>query len=89
MSDIKETERERASEPPWVKDGFYIKLPMKDKYGRSIYFDLTYIIPFGDLMSGNFIERQIKRTTGVKESLAEALVSKSPALNFLKEISRN
>ena len=89
LADIKETERERASEPPWVRDGFYIKLPIKDKHGRSAYFDLTYIIPFGDLVSGNFIERQIKRDTGIKESLGEAALSKSPSLNFIKEISRN
>ena len=89
MADIETTDRERASEPPWIRDGFYIKLPMKDKHGRSSYFDLTYIIPFGDLVSGQFIERQMKRETGTKESLAEAAVSKMPALNFIKEISRN
>ena len=89
QADIKMTDRERASEPPWIKDGFYIKLPMKDKHGRSSYFDLTYIIPFGDLVSGQFVEGQIKRDTGVKESLIEAGLSKAPALNFIKEISRN
>lgn len=89
QSDIKETARERASEPPWVKDGFFIKLPMKDKFGRSSYFDLTYIIPFGDLVSGGFFERQIVRDTGIAESIPMALVGKVPMLNFIKEISRN
>ena len=69
QSDIQETDEERAAEPPWVKDGFYIKLPIKDKEGRSAYFDLTYILPFGDLISGNFIERGTKLETGFKEGI--------------------
>jgi len=40
-----------------LKMDFYIKLPMKDKQGRSAYFDLTYILPFGDLLAGNFFEK--------------------------------
>jgi hypothetical protein len=89
QSDLKETARERASEPGYIKDGFYIKLPIKDKQGRSAYFDLTYIIPFGDLVSGNFFDRQTKRETGTKESLPEALLSKSPFFQLVKEIGRN
>jgi len=89
MSDIKETEKERASEPQWIKDGFFVKLPIKDKEGRSAYFDLTYILPFGDLVSGQFLSRNISRETGVKESIPSALLSKNPALNFIKEISKN
>lgn len=89
LIDEKELSREQATEPQWIKDGFYIKLPFKDKLGRSAYFDLTYIIPFGDLMSGQFINRQIKRETGLKESSLEAVLSKNPALSVLKEFSRN
>lgn len=89
LSDIKETQRERATEAPWIKDGFYIKLPIKDKEGRSAYFDLTYIIPFGDLVSGQFTERQISRETGLVESLPVAAMSKFPTFNFIKEIARN
>ena len=88
-SDIKLTERERASEPAWIRDGFYIKLPMKDKYGRSSYFDLTYIIPFGDLVSGEYIEKAVSRETGLPEAIPSALLRKTPLLNFIREISRN
>ena len=88
-SDIKETERERASEPAYIQDGFYIKLPIKDKNGNSAYFDLTYIIPFGDLMSGNLFERQTNRDTGLPESIPSAILSKSPAFNLVKELSKN
>jgi hypothetical protein len=89
QSDIQETTRERASEPQWIKDGFYIKLPIKDKYGRSAYFDLTYIVPFGDLASGQFLERQVSRETGLPESIPSATMSKSPLFGLVKELSRN
>lgn len=89
QSDIKETERERASEPQWIRDGFFIKLPMKDKHGRSAYFDLTYIIPFGDIVAGNFFERQIARETGLKEGLPEAIASKAPLFQLITELSKN
>ena len=89
QSDIKTTARERASEPAWIRDGFYIKLPIKDKYGRSAYFDLTYIIPFGDLMSGNFTEGQVSRETGLKEGVVPSLARKSPFFNLVKELTSN
>lgn len=94
LSDIEETERERASEPAWVKDGFYIKLPMKDKGGlngeeRSAYFDLTYILPFGDLLAGNFFERGVNRETGLPESFTTATLKKSPFINLVTEIGKN
>lgn len=89
MSGLKETTRERQNEPPWLRDGFYIKMPLKDKHGRSAYFDLTYIIPFGDLASGQFFERQINRETGLKESFVEAMIKKAPVLNLITEIGKN
>jgi len=89
QADIEETDKERASEAPWIKDGFYIKLPFKDKEGRSMYFDMTYIIPFGDLVSGQFVERNISRETGLREDPVSAALSKSPLLNTLKELSKN
>ena len=54
---ISELTRERATEPSWVRDGFYIKMPMKDKYNRSVYFDMSYIVPFGDLITGEVLKR--------------------------------
>lgn len=89
LSDIEETDRERATEAPWIRDGFYIKLPIKDKHGRSAYFDLTYIIPFGDLMSGNFGERRIDPETGVPEGQATSLLRKSPFFNLVTELGKN
>ena len=88
-SDLKETERERAAEPPWVREGFYIKLPMKDKEGRSAYFDLTYIMPFGDLISGNFFERSVNMQTGTPEGIAQSGLKKSPFLQLVSELGKN
>jgi hypothetical protein len=89
MSDIKELERERESEPDYVRDGFYVKLPIKDKEGRSAYLDLSYILPFGDMISGNFFERGIKRETGLPEGAVEAQVKKLPFPNLVRELSKN
>lgn len=89
LADIKETERERANEPSWVKDGFYIKLPIKDKQGRSSYFDLTYILPFGDLVAGNFFESGQNMQTGLPESKITSTMNKSPFIQTVSAIAKN
>lgn len=89
QSDLAETEQERASEPPWVRDGFYIKLPGKDAQGRSKYFDLTYIIPFGDLVSGSFFERGQATDTGVPEGPGQAVLRKNPVTQLIMELGKN
>ena len=89
MSNLKELERERASEPPWVRDGFYIKLPVKDKHGRSMYFDMTYILPFGDLVSGEVLARDVSRETGLREPIGVSVLKKLPFLNIIREIGKN
>jgi hypothetical protein len=44
---------EKAALPEYMKGGALtgknVRLPFKDKYNRSLYFDLTYILPWGDL----------------------------------------
>lgn len=89
QSNQKELEAERSVEPKWMRDGFFVKLPVKDKEGRSAYLDLTYIIPFGDLVSGGLISRDLNRETGLPEGIGEALASKSPAANLVKEMVKN
>ena len=89
LSDQKELERERKAEPGWMKDGYYMKLPIKDKLNRSAYLDLTFILPFGDLITGEYFSRGINRETGLPESLPESLMSKSPAFSLIKEIAKN
>lgn len=89
QSDLKELTAERANEPSWMRNGFFIKLPMKDSKGRSAYLDLTYILPFGDLLSGQFLQRGVSRETGLPESIPEAMLSKSPLLGTIKELAKN
>lgn len=89
QSDIQETDKEKASNPPWVRNGFYVKLPIKDKQGRSAYLDLTYIMPFGDLTSGQFFERGTSRETGLPEGPAQAALRKSPFFSLVGELAKN
>lgn len=89
QADLKELQRERASEPEWIRDGFYIKLPVKDKFNRSAYLDMSYILPFGDLITGNYLERDISRETGLPESPAEAAIKKLPFINIVRELGKN
>lgn len=88
-ADVDETTQELESEPPWVRDGFFMKLPFKDAEGRSMYFDLTYVLPFGDLVSGSLFDAQTRRDTGVKEALPISIASVNPVFSILKELSRN
>jgi len=89
LSDDKETAAERETEPDYIKQGFFVKLPMKDEHGRSTYFDMTYVIPFGDLMSGTWWEKGTTRDTALPESDFSAIASKVPAINLLKELAKN
>jgi hypothetical protein len=89
LADINQTDKERANEPSWVKDGFYIKLPIKDKFGRSSYFDLTYILPFGDLVAGNFFETGQNMQTGLPESRITSMMNKSPFIQTVGAIAKN
>lgn len=84
-----ELARERASEPDWIRNGFYLKLPFKDKFGRSAYFDLTYIMPFGDLLAGNFFERGIDRDTGFQKGLVEAGINKLAFPKLVLDLAGN
>lgn len=88
---VPEEEREavRATEPQWVRDGFYLQLPVSDSEGRSMLLDLTYILPFGDLATGQIFQRGINTETGFKESVADAAVDKLPFVNTLVEITEN
>lgn len=85
----KELEEERASEPSWVRDGFYLRLPGKDKHGRSPYLDLTYLLPFGDLATGQIIRRDVSRETGIQEEPITSLVRKLPVLDVFAELTKN
>lgn len=89
MSPQGELASERETEPSWVRNGYYLKLPAKDSLGRSAYFDLTYILPFGDLVGGNYFQRDTSRETGLKEGITSSVASNSPLFNLVKELTSN
>lgn len=76
-----ESEEERRWLPSWMRDQFVMRLPMKDKEGRSMYFDLTYIVPYGDVVATSSrgglagIARQITlmMTPFAKEAIEQGL----------------
>lgn len=49
MNPMGETPAERQAEldvsPEWIQEGSYLRLPVKDEYGRGQYVDLQYILP--------------------------------------------
>lgn len=86
---IEQTDKERANEPSWVKNGFYIKLPGEDKQGRSKYFDLTYIIPFGDLLSGGFFGGGTDMEKGTPKNPIINIAEKSPMIQVISSLAKN
>jgi len=40
---------EEKALPRWIRESLYLRLPIKDKKGRSLYLDLNYILPWGDI----------------------------------------
>lgn len=70
-----EGEQELEAQPEWMRDeSFMLRLPWKDDAGRAMYFDLTYIVPFGSLITGQ----------AIKEPL-----SNNPVLQTVASLSRN
>jgi len=76
--------KERANEPQWIKNGMYIRLPGTDKIGRARYFDMTYIMPLGDLVTAQFTQRDRP-----EETRAEALLSNLPFLSAANDLIQN
>lgn len=35
--------------PDYIKDGMYVRLPWQDSKGNSLYFNMNYILPWGNL----------------------------------------
>jgi hypothetical protein len=70
-----EGEQEAEAMPDWMRDdAFMLRLPWKDGEGRSMYFDLGYILPFGAIVSGEYLKNPI---------------GANPALQLIKELSQN
>lgn len=69
-----EGEQEAEVMPEWMKDAFMLRLPWKDGEGRSMYFDMSYILPVGAIMNGEYLKNPI---------------GQNPILQTVKELSQN
>ncbi len=70
-----EAEQEAEAQPAWMRDSaFMLRLPWKDSEGRAMYFDLTYIVPFGAIASGEYLRDPI---------------ATNPVLQTVRELSQN
>ncbi len=84
MSPEDQLTAERANEPDYIKSGFFVRLPFEDKLGRAMYFDMTYIMPFGDLLSGNWLEAERKG-----ETLLTSTLRKNPVFGAVGDLYSN
>lgn len=70
-----EGDQEAEALPEHMRDSMFVmRLPWKDAEGRSMYFDLSYIIPFGSIAGGQFAENPF---------------SLNPVTQLVRELSRN
>jgi hypothetical protein len=69
-----EGQEEMAVMPEYMQNQFMLRLPWKDADGRAMYFDLSYIIPFGGILAGEYTENP---------------ASVNPVLQTIKELSQN
>ncbi len=74
-----ELAQEGKVQPDWMKKGFWLRLPAKDKYGRPLYMDLSYIIPFNDAF-------QVSGLFGIGGTPAFA---STPAIDLIEDLRRN
>lgn len=70
-----EGEQEAEALPDYMRDDqFVMRLPWKDELGRSMYFDMSYIIPVGALADGTFFKDPL---------------SMNPITQLIRELSTN
>lgn len=75
-----EGEQESEVMPDYMRDNLVMRLPWKDEKGRSMYFDLTYIIPFGAILTGEYMPERGNITKPLQQN---------PVLQLVKELSQN
>lgn len=70
-----EGEQEAEALPDYMRDDMFVmRLPWKDEKGRSMYFDMSYIIPFGAVVTGEYLKNPL---------------AANPVLQTVKELSQN
>ena len=83
MDPYQETREQRLKEydalPPWIKEGQFSRIPIKDSSGRTLYLDLQYILPFNVLESSSTII----------PGLPSFLNPSNPVFTLVADITRN
>ena len=70
-----EGDQEAEAMPDYMRDDMFVmRLPWKDGKDRPMYFDLSYIIPFGSIMNGDY---------------AKDPITNNPVLQTVRELSQN
>ncbi|KKL76793.1 hypothetical protein LCGC14_2041340, partial [marine sediment metagenome] len=46
---VEEMKARKEDMPDYMKAGYFLSLPFKDRNDRTLYLDLTYILPWGDI----------------------------------------
>lgn len=70
-----DAEQEAEAMPDYMRDDMFVmRLPWKDKKDRPMYFDMSYIIPFGSIMNGDY---------------AKDPITNNPVLQTVRELSKN
>ncbi len=91
QSPDEEVESEKEKMPPWMREGFYFRLPFEDEHGRPMYFDATYILPFSTLMTqaDNVYKTLRGENITPEQTLGETFTDLTPALNLIKQLAQN
>src|SRR5690606_16241373 len=71
--------------------GAWLRLPITDQYGRSLYLDLTYILPFGDIGEIAGVGMASSGLPGLRGDVANAIshIINTPYLSFIEDLRRN
>lgn len=78
-----EAEQEAEAQPAWMRDdAFMLRVPWKDSEGRSMYFDLSYILPVGAILTGEYLK-------GADPTDRQSFLNFNPVLQTIKELSSN
>ncbi|MEW6016504.1 MAG: hypothetical protein AB1760_00355 [Pseudomonadota bacterium] len=71
--------KERGVLPEYVRQGQWVKLPIRDRNGDNLWLDMTYILPMNDL----------NETSGILGAGAQPGFMSLPFIDALGDITRN
>lgn len=72
-----DAQKERQAAADWQQEYGHVFTPLKDKYGRHLVFDASYMLPFGDMAQA------------AESGVAAKLMGLTPGLTFASDVMRN